>query len=161
MAKKRYSIIEAINNGALETVISTRQPELLILRGHGLIEAALLTLLATRLAVDESDLPVFGSFDSLARIALSGAKYSYLQPAILHVNRMRNIIAHELAPRDAEELMRELISTMPHSLAEASKRHGVATVEIFAASLMVLLYVLLSSGATDFADAPIERPDEV
>ncbi len=136
MAKKRYSITETFTNGVFEKVIASRQPEILVLRGHGLVEAALLSLLAVRLRVTPDELPVLNSFDTLARIALAGPEHSLMLPTVLHLNRLRNIVAHELQAADAEVLMTEFVSTMPPSLAEAPTRHGMSTPEVFGASLM-------------------------
>jgi len=143
MTKKRYSISEVLTTDVLEKVLTNRQPEVLVLRGHGLIEAALLSLLAARLGVSEDELPVLNSFDALARIALAGRSYSPMLAPVLHLNRIRNIVAHELEARDAETLMTEFLATMPPDLADAPTKRGVAITETFAASLMVVMYALM------------------
>jgi hypothetical protein len=157
--KKKYSLNDVMTSGVLERIITSRQPELLILRGHGLLEAALLTLLAARLHVAVDELPVFNSFESLARVALAGPSYTFMLGSVLHINRLRNIVAHELEAFDAENLMTEFVATMPPSLSDAGKQHGMPITETFGASLMVLMAALLhlhgdDSGTVDSDRAP-------
>lgn len=143
MSKKRYSVNDVIDSGVLQRVLTLRQPELLILRGHGLVEAALHSILAARLGVKVDELPT-STFDLLARLALSGSRYGLMLGPVLHINRIRNVVAHELKAADAEVLMAEFVATMPPSLANPAKRaYDMSVTEAFAASLMVIIYALL------------------
>jgi hypothetical protein len=149
MARKHQpSFFEALQRGTYERVFSIRQPELLILRGHGVIEAALVSILAMRLRVEEQSIPST-NFDTLARLALCGAAFDLMLQPVLHVNRLRNVVAHELELVDPTLLMEKFVATMPPTLADATKPpHEMLLIDAFAAALMVLTYALLQIADT-------------
>lgn len=115
-----------------------------------------MSLLAVRLEVGLEDLPVL-SFEILTRTALSGHAYTSMIGPVLHLNRLRNIVAHELEPTDANALMAEFVATMPSSMSDAMNRpRDMPITEVFVAALMVVIYALLElrKATTDTQKAP-------
>jgi len=100
---------------AFDTLDSLVELDLLVLRGHALVEAFLWELLAERLAVHESDLPAL-TFDRLARLATSGDRYAPIREHLLLLNEIRNGIAHRFEPSrhrlQLEHFVRRGFSTM-------------------------------------------------
>lgn len=94
----------------LQSLDDLHTPELITIKGHLLLEAALYRVLAVRLGVSESDLPRLG-FPVLADLALVGQKESKdVKGRALLLNNIRNEFAHQLTPLDQERRMRELVT---------------------------------------------------
>lgn len=144
MAKKRKGISDLLAGGVLERVMALKDPDLIILRGHGLVEASLFSLLAIRLDVEAAELPSL-NFDLLARVSLAGEAYSHILDSVLKLNKMRNVVAHHVESDDINSLMRDFVSTMPDRLAREAHTHksDISLHDLFRASIMVILYALL------------------
>jgi hypothetical protein len=142
MPNKTRPIFDRIADGTVQNVLDSRDPAVLLLRGHGLVEAALLTLLEGRLRVAPGELPQNLNFDRLARLALAGRRYVALLSFILELNRVRNVYAHNLEA-DSEKLLKAFVAKMPDSIRADSRIHGRSLPELAAASLMLILASLL------------------
>jgi len=89
--------------------------EMLTLRGHLLVEAALRAVLAARLRADADDLPRL-NFSTLAELALLGVQAKNREAvtrSITLLNAIRNDLAHRLAPGDQTVRLREFVSVRP------------------------------------------------
>ena len=82
--------------------------ELICLRGHALIELALQQLLAQRLGVEGTKLADL-NFARLAVLALAGMPAELVDVA-LHVNRIRNYVAHHLHAHELEQRLTTLFA---------------------------------------------------
>jgi hypothetical protein len=96
----------------LETLAALRDPELVLLKGHLLVERVLIALVALRTAMLDVDIPKlsFPSLVSLACAPFTDARVhgdivltNEWQRKLLWVNELRNRLAHELHALDSPE----------------------------------------------------------
>ncbi|HVR39941.1 MAG TPA: hypothetical protein VMU84_12665 [Thermoanaerobaculia bacterium] len=141
MKKRQRSVLESFENNAVERVLALDSADLLVLRGHGVLEAALFSLLAARLAIESDELPTL-NFETLARLSLSGTPFNSLLGAALQLNKLRNLVAHEIEPADVETRMLEFAALVLSSLGSEFQAKPTA-LDAFRAALMVMMYTLM------------------
>jgi hypothetical protein len=138
--KARRSVLHHIEDGTVQKVLNSSDPGVLLLRGHGLVEAALATLLQGRLRVEPHELELDSNFERLARLALAGSRYAGLRKSVLALNAMRNKYAHEL-DADPEALLKSFVAQVPGIRADVRARQSVP--ELAAASMMMIIHTIL------------------
>jgi hypothetical protein len=72
-----------------------KRPELLVIRGHQLIERELVELIAIRLGVEFAEVPERLSFELSTRVAFAGARYDADRQLLLRFNTVRNKLSHD------------------------------------------------------------------
>ncbi|MFC1679045.1 hypothetical protein ACFL2T_02415 [Elusimicrobiota bacterium] len=85
--------------------------DLIVIKGHALLEIAIRHLLASRLCCAEDKLPEM-RFELTCQLAFVGTTHSSSRQLCLDLNKIRNQLAHVLAPRDARKKLIDLVRTM-------------------------------------------------
>jgi hypothetical protein len=90
-------------------IVRLQDLELLTLRCHALLEVGLQDLLAVRLDIPVSTLPML-TFEKLARLSLGGLRHELVDIA-LGVNKIRNYVAHGVHADELEAKIGDLIKS--------------------------------------------------
>jgi hypothetical protein len=143
-ANKR-DLLRHIQQGHAQTILGSTEPDIVILRGHALVEAGLRTLLAAHLRVETAALPPKLSFYHLATIALARPEHASLLKFVLSLNTARNRYAHAVEP-DGAAIVRTFISDAPKELIIAGRAAGATDVEVAAGAVSLILATLLQIG---------------
>jgi hypothetical protein len=86
--------------------------ELICLRGHALTELAMRQLLIERLCANEKKVEDL-SFARLCELSLAGLPRPFID-LILHINRIRNYVAHNVQPKELEHRLDEFFRERSH-----------------------------------------------
>jgi hypothetical protein len=116
--------------------------ELVVLKAHLLIEERLNALIAARLK-NPASLLAEERFESYYRIRLAQSFFPpdfhpWLWKALLTLNKVRNRVAHSVAPKGFEGLIDEIISTVPGDFG----KEGSSRQERFELTLWSLFYAV-------------------
>ncbi len=127
--KNRKSFTDLMLTNAFVVLDAIGDIDLVVLRGHALVEAFLWQLLAERLAVDEKELPEL-TFERLARLAAAGERYDLVREHILFLNTIRNGIAHQFDPSAHRGRLQEFTSKAADELRASFAQNGRTEVTI-------------------------------
>jgi hypothetical protein len=136
--RSQRATFEELWNTHIQDLETIDRLDLLILRHHAFLESALRDLLRLRLHAAAGEIGDL-TFAKLASLALAGCQPK-MKALVLHLNRIRNYVAHDATASELEPELKEFVKSQPYSV---TAWPAGAT-----AKLAVLRQVLLSVSLT-------------